>query len=66
VYSIFKQYGKAMYRPLAERKDTRRDDIISYNEAEEKIELDKHIIIAKNDSQAHCSHILGIVKKYWD
>ena len=36
----FKQYGKAVFRPLPKWEDIKINDIISYSEAIDKSELD--------------------------
>ena len=64
--SDYKQYEKAVFRPISQWKDIERHDMVSYNENEHRAELETNIRIGKDAINDHKSVIIGIVKKYWD
>ena len=62
----YKCYGKAVFRPIFQWKDTDRQDLISYQENKDSEELHAHIKIGEDASNEHKSTIINLVKKYWD
>ena len=62
----YKCYGKAVFRPTFQWKDTDRQDLISYQEDKDSEELQAYIKIREDASNEHKSTIINLVKTYWD
>ena len=57
----YKCYGKAVFRPIFQWKDTDRQDLISYQENKDSEELHAHIKIGEDASNEHKSTIINLV-----
>ena len=66
VFFYYKCYGKSVFRPIFQWKDTYRQDLISYQEDTDSEELQAHIKIGEDASNEHKSTIINLVKKYWN
>ena len=66
VFFYYKCYGKAVFQPTFQWKDTDRQDLISYQEDTDSKELQAHIKIGEDASNEHKSTIIILVKTYWD
>ena len=58
-------YGKSVYIPKLKWNDMHRDNIIHFQETDQK-ELDKYLTVGINSDKTKAHRIVTIIKKYWD
>ena len=62
----YTHYGKTVYKPRTDWTNHRRTDLISYNPASDKAELEQGLRISPRVSPDTRTRIITLIQKYWD
>ena len=62
----YTHYGKAAFKPKLDWKAHTRNDIITYNNAEDCYEFTKGLKIGDTEFAESRERLISIIKKYWD